>query len=545
METEPQRKHGRRWPRRSLRVACAVAVAVAVAAAVLKYWLGPHVLAGRVRGQLARVWEGPVTIERVAFAFTAPSTVHGLELADRAGRRWVRVETASLTLEGLAGGDPKLAGVDLAGVQCEAHLTDGRLDPPWRRGDRQVDLRSAPKRVTVTGIRLRGPEGAIVDDAGITLTLHDGQGLLEATISTPAGRGRLGPMPLVYEPSGRKLSIEKIEGLFVLWPAGEDGGFWRRRLGGIGARGVIRLRGGMDYDADRPEPWQGAVELNPEELAVVGPGRRAEVVSDIRWDRARITPSRVEVTQLTGKAGGGTVTAEATMDNWADASGRVFDAVVSAEGVDLAAVADAASPGHSREVTGKADLTVLVHGRGFGWEGVTGRGNARVTGVDLWSVPVVSAVFEQMKLAGAASALSEAQCVFELAGPEVRIGRAVVTNPLAGIECTGGTVDLRTGQVDVVVVGGTFLTLNRFTDSLGASLRSKLLGHRIRGRYDQIGPKDFIPLPAAKIADSSVELLRSLSRQEGGIGKQLQEMLDGLFKGLAPAGAATQTAPAP
>jgi len=545
METQSEmtdRPRGRR-----LRAAWALAVAalaVLIAAGVLKYWLGPRAVASRVRRELARVWDGPVSVGRVDFAFTAPSKVHGVELADRAGRRWLRIDKAVLTLKDVAGGDPELTRLEVDGVDCEAHLTDGRFEPPWRRPGKASGLRRPPKRITVRRIRLRGPGGTVVDDAGMTLTLADGKGTLTAEASAPIGTFTLGPVPIDYDIAGRKVSLERIEGAVVLTPPGEGDGFWRRRLAGMSGRGTIRLRGSGGYDPVGATPWRGALHLEPENLAVVGPDGRAEVVSNVRWDDWEITPSRLEVVQLTGTAGGGTVMVQAIMDDWADGSKRLFDAAVVASGVDLAAVATAASPGRGRKVTGKADLTLLLHGRSLGWDGLEGRGKGRVTGADLWPIPVISVLFERLQLARAGSLTSEGRAVFDLKGSVVHIKRAVVTNQLAGLECTEGTVDLRSCQVDLVVVGGTFLTLNRLTGVLGADARGKLLGHRIRGPCDRIGPKDLVPVAATTIAESSIELLRRLSKDKGKIGQGLGEMLEGLFKGTG-SGTPTQPTTAP
>ncbi|KKM20644.1 hypothetical protein LCGC14_1643420, partial [marine sediment metagenome] len=58
---------------------------------------------------------------------------------------------------------------------------------------------------------------------------------------------------------------------------------------------------------------------------------------------------------------------------------------------------------------------------------------------------------------------------------------------------------------------------------------AKLLGHRVRGRWDDLGPKDFVPIPAGQIADSSVKLLRGLAGHAGTIGLGAAKALDDLF----------------
>ena len=211
-------------------------------------------------------------------------------------------------------------------------------------------------------------------------------------------------------------------------------------------------------------------------------------------------------------------------------------------GLDVRALSAALGAAGEGKITGKlTGQLALSAGPPGGSAGdarladrLVGRGRIFLDDGDLWSVPVVSWLFGRLGLERQRSALSDAHAVFTIRGPVLHIRRAVVANPLAGIECRKGTVNVRTHQVDAVVVAGTFVTANPLSRLLLGELRAKLMGRRVRGKWDELGAKDFVPLPAGKIAESSVKLFHQLARSGGDLSAEIGKTFDELFKRLKP-----------
>ncbi len=387
-------------------------------------------------------------------------------------------------------------------------------------------------RLEVTDLHLRAADGAIADDVDLTLLLGNGKGSLSINVATPVGTLTAEAIPFTYDPAEGKLSVGQVDAVVRFTPPRGVGRFWHRRLAGFGGRGTIRLAGSATYDAARDNRWLGSVRLTAEKLDVTAPGERPLLVSDIRWDAVVLTSNRLEIAQLTGNAGGGKITIQAGVDHWAEPDRRKFQVDVVTEDVNLARLAETMVAKPDPRINGRLDLELQLHGSGLGWEGLSGRGKGRLTEADFWSVPVISDVFSRLKLTRAPSVLSEARAVFDLSGPVIGIRRAVVSNRLAGIECTGGTIDVASGWIDVTLVAGTFLTLNRFTGGLGSGIRGKLLGRRVRGKWDELGPKDFLPLPATGMGKGRTKLLGRLARGGGKAGDDVTKALEELYRSL-------------
>ena len=213
--------------------------------------------------------------------------------------------------------------------------------------------------------------------------------------------------------------------------------------------------------------------------------------------------------------------------------------------MDLALLTAFVRRSPKRPVTGRMDLDAWGEGYRLRVDGLSAAGKVRIEKGDFWSVPVLSDIFREMSLPVRPATLSDVRGVFELLGPVVRIRHAAVTNRLAGLECTGGTVNLRTRYVDVKVVGATFLSLNPLARFLLRDIKSRLLARRVRGRWDELSPDSFVVIPAGRIADGSVALLLKLARGGGSFGAEIIKGFEDLFRAVQPKPPAARTSPAP
>jgi hypothetical protein len=381
--------------------------------------------------------------------------------------------------------------------------------------------------LTLADLRLDAPNGTIAHDINLSLTAANGKGTLQsAAAAGPPGKVTLEEVPFTYDLAAQKVSAEGIRGVAALRPDAAPGGFWR----GLSGTGQVHLAGSLHYEATREQPLEASFDLRAEDLEVGVAGAAGPVMSRVRWERATLNPRRLEVAGLSARSCGGTVKASGHVENWTSRAKQGFQVALTCSGIDLAELSRRLNEQSAGKLSGKMDLELSLTGGPFAWPGLAGRGKTTIRGADFWSVPLLASVFGQLRLPHKPATISDLRAVFDIEGPIVRIRRAVVANKLAGIECTGGTVDLQTGDVDLTVVAGTFLTMNRLSKLLLAEAKTKVFGRRVKGKWGRIGSESFSPLPAEKIADGSIRFLSDLARGGGTLPQGIIKAIEDLFR---------------
>jgi len=467
-----------------------------------------------------------------------------LELQSELAHRFTVDETAALFA---AMGRRGLAAAQ-GQVRASGHF-NGSLHRP--------DSADHSLRLEVSDLRLDALDGVVAERVHLALSAADGRGRVEAArVVCPAGVVSLPETPFRYQlprptqagdrralgTASAWLDVPALRGVIELRRSAHRSRFWRRVLRGLGGRGVVRFVGTARWAPGGRNPWLGSLRFAGRGLELQPFPDRPLKVSDIRWASAILTPSRLELTDLRAKTCGGQVNLQLAVDNWFRREKRSFQSSLAVAGLDVRALSAALGAAGEGKITGKlTGQLALSAGPPGGSAGdarladrLVGRGRIFLDDGDLWSVPVVSWLFGRLGLERQRSALSDAHAVFTIRGPVLHIRRAVVANPLAGIECRKGTVNVRTHQVDAVVVAGTFVTANPLSRLLLGELRAKLMGRHVRGKWDELGAKDFVPLPAGKIAESSVKLFHQLARSGGDLSAEIGKTFDELFKRLKP-----------
>lgn len=464
---------------------------------------------------------------------------------DRAGETWratgtydwdSKVADVSLAVEHVADVAETNAWFGALGWDCLAAVQGKLSGSAALRGrvDRPLEWEHSLEAV-VEGMRIDAPDGLIVRNVALALTAADGKGRITSVrAEAPPGRIHLGEVKLTYELSDQRIAAEAPKGVITLARSEQSSRFWDNVLAGVGLEGTVSFTGSLDYDRGRSNPLLGSVRAQPEGLEATIPVKGPLLLRRLRWNSAVLTPVRLEVTGLSAEACGGELGGELGVDHWADARQRRFQLLLKASGADLAELSKAAGVEAGRAMTGNLDLHLELAGGEVGWRGLTGRGRIHIRGGDFWSVPVVGDLFDRLRLPKGPAAISQARGVFSVTGPELEVRHAALTNRLAGIECTGGTVNLQSRQVDVSVVAGTFLTLNPVGRLLVGDIKAKLLARRVRGRWDALRPESFAPLPVDKIADTSVAFLGELARHGGKFGTGIIKGFETLFRSLRP-----------
>ena len=88
----------RKWLKRLAIAVGAIALLSAAIAFVGWYWVVPVVLRRQVAAAASAQWDGKLVIGGMDLRWTSPSFLHGVELRDTAGRKWLRAESVKLIL---------------------------------------------------------------------------------------------------------------------------------------------------------------------------------------------------------------------------------------------------------------------------------------------------------------------------------------------------------------------------------------------------------------------------------------------------------------
>lgn len=422
----------------------------------------------------------------------------------------------------------------LAAAQGKFRATGSVRGPIDRPLECEHSLKLAAK-----GIRIDAPNGLIARDLDLVLEVANGKGKVSsASLAAPPGRLNLADVTLSYRLDGQKIAVEVADGVVTLAASKEPSRFWEDLLHGTELAGSVRFTGSLDYDRTRNNPLLGNMRFQSVALEVAVPTRTPLLLSGVGWHSAVLTPARLELTGLSAETCGGNVAADLDVDNWARPRRGAFRLLLKTSGVDLARLCESMGSVPAGRIAGRMELHLELAGGQVGWEGMTGRGKIHIRDGDFWSAPLVGQLFRQLRLPRSPVAISEARAVFSLVGSKLHIRHAAITNQLAGIECTGGRIDLQTRDVNLTVVASTFLTMNRLGKLLLGDIKEKLLARQVRGKWDALRPESFAPLPVGQIADSSVALLKDLARNSGKFNTTVIKGLERLFQALQPAAAA-------
>ena len=435
-------------------LACLVGLAVALAVAT-KYWLGPRLVERRITRELLRYWNGSVRIQHAEFNYLGPVRLKGVELADHAGRIWAQAGEVKLELRDFPGLRPVVTDVRMKCLRLNAHFAGGRCIPPLITEQppsqlrEQVDLDSLIAEMTRAVADERGAE-ACWDDCLLTVVrlgelygtsvaqepvAGEGKLLLAGTIDPASLDVKLNlEMDLPVRPAQAAVLLAALEA-----PAPRA------------AEGRLKAALSIAGSPARPEGLEpsGTVEL----LGRAVLDDDETTLEDVKLS-ARLNGRTVTVEKFAADAFNGRVSGRIDLHFPGDWQLDRYSGHVTAKGIDLPAVARAAT-GSSSLSAGAATAEIAFSGATAKLQDLRGHGTLFVDDADLGALSPFEGLFGQLGLnSPPISAPTDAEVWFELKGPVATISRGRLANALTALAIQpAGTIDLRAGQVDLYVVG--------------------------------------------------------------------------------------------
>ena len=93
-----------------------------------KLWIAPALLQDGIRNWLGQYWSQWVEVDHVEIDWRGVVHARGMRLLDEAGRQWMATEWADFTIAWNP--RPSLVLSEAGGIDIQAHVDQGRLNPP-------------------------------------------------------------------------------------------------------------------------------------------------------------------------------------------------------------------------------------------------------------------------------------------------------------------------------------------------------------------------------------------------------------------------------
>ena len=530
-EQEPKRKG--KWPKRIAVGVCALVVLAGVLIVAGQVWIIPAVARSQIRSAAADYWAGDVAFGEFEFSYFGPVRVRDLQLRDEGGRTWARVESVSLTLRDMPGVHPLLSDVVVDGVELTAHFRDGRCEPPLleppepepSRIGEYVDL----QRVTIRNVTV-----GVADDRGQslrTVPLHadlvreGGVYRLDAAWGSGdapplVARGSIDPAGPVDVTCTIRETLSEPTGRTLLAILGSE------TLRAVAGRveGEVRLQGlaakpdGMRPDGDlKLRNWQVTTD-------------HGELVRDFSGNVSvgRADAIEVDATDLRASVADGTLAGVLELHAQPDDVRGTFGYEAHADLAEisvpeLSRLLRGEATGRQGTLSGRLDL----RGTGLGLDDLNGSGTLVLSDANVHDIRfgLLEEVFDQIKLGRILSKRkADVKVVFELDHGVVTLAEPTkVALPVGSLAVRkGGTVNLPTHHLDLLVVGGplsqmesVFTKLKLPFVDLVAELAQRLTAVRIEGNWDDPPSRLVQRVPIQELDEALVDFFRQTVRTGG------------------------------
>jgi len=484
-----------RWPGRLVRIFILLCVLAAILVGVGKFWVLPSLVRSMAQLRLEEVWHGTVTIDEVQANLFEPSRVSGVTVRDESDKRWLAVKSLSAELA-WDGWTPRIVAVAADGVSVSPRFVNGRFTIPIKpqpQSDEPLDIAAIVgdfKDVNVT-----------VRDISIKAVNED------RTASRPQGSPAATKLDAVLAELLSDITIPEIK-----WQGGK-----------LAADGIRANTTHGKIDAD----LQGGIR-DDESFALSG--KAASSVFDGRTQQSVDCEFKLggygKITAaVTGNAFRGSVRGDLSIVINPDTSKRTLKAEALVSDISMAALTRVLSPEDVMEQgTGKAVLELDMSGERLDELRVAdGAGAFFLDDAHVWRLPILSALFEHMKLK---LGKADVQISFE-------VDRSKDGEPLATVQAgqlatlvwaadflKGGAVNLRSGEIDGDVVFVPIKQAGLLTNVLGAINPLRLVTREIFRLHVTGTTKEpkITPKPFSKVAELSagtLGLLKSAAKSGG------------------------------
>jgi hypothetical protein len=505
---------------------------------VAKVWFIPGVIRYRIQSGLSKVWDEAAVVEAVRFRYFGPTEVGSIAIEDTDGRRLLAVSGIKLWLSTWPEPYKRVTALEIDRLECRmraercrqlfgAGAMSGRSS---LAGSRLLDLR----RLSVAdGALILCTEDSESSFEGLELDINEKAGVYR-TVLTQALPGNLRTFSLsaVTEKDGLETEARL-----------ELNRFFSRDFVGF----VLRVLGiSPEYEGKGDVAAEVTVSGSLKDvnsISATGKGqfsdwtiysKDAAIAEDVNFG-VQVDRSRCDIENLSGVFCGGQLTGRLQCDG-VGTEDHTYSGELSISGVDLVQVGEKLER-QWHFTKGRCSAEYIFFWEAGGLEALEGTGVIVVDDADLSAIGVIGELFGRIGLAKYDPLrVSDAVVSFRMAGSEVVIEEAMVSNRLAALRAeAGGRVDLRSGQLDINVIAVPLKQVDeliRATPVLNiiGGLKDKLVRLKVRGHWSEPAGKLITKEPVQDVKDGTVGFLRDIVESGGQITQNMRQRVSDIVR---------------
>ncbi|MFZ2149031.1 MAG: AsmA-like C-terminal region-containing protein [Sedimentisphaerales bacterium] len=503
--------------------------------------LVPSVIRQEIERGLSEFCEGAVEIESVEADYSGQIHLGGIKFYDKAKREWLFVEKVKADLANWPGLSPVITEIEIEGVGLQILAAEGKfILPPVHLSQQSAAPSSKPdvRKLTITKAAI-----AIVDTQGsktvydnLTLSAFRKDSIYEFLLNRVSAESSEifhAEGKVNYENLNLDASLQinhrftKSEMITVLTAL---------NMPGVSAEGKLVADLKIAGRLNEPSGLQssGNIKFNDFVLYVKDKVLANDVVATAKLESQRISFDELSAVVCNGPVNG-SIYIEAKQNQPIEFGGQFLAQKMSF--VELTSILG----GPGRKATkGSVTLNYNFTAKGSGLQGISGDGQIFLDDADISVFPVIPHIFSAAGLIKLDPLrMADAECMFSMAGPVVKINSAHIANPYAAIAAEpGGTIDLQTKRVEMYVKAVPLEKIDSLIRQVPVidivfNLKDKLTRLYIRGNWSDPPAKLITKRPIEDIKEGTVGFLQDVLKNGGQISQAMLKGFGVFFK--APA----------
>lgn len=510
-----------------------VMLVVLAAALTAKFWLVPEIATKKINSRLADFWDGSAKVGKIEFNYFAPTILKNITFRDKSQRDWLRVDALKVTIEDLFHFSPKLKKLEVGRLEINLYLAQGHLIIPVKPSPNKsngslggyLDLDEIVINDGSISVEDQLSTRIICDNLRFSALRNQQNYEISLVQQSPQFPGKLSVTGIVAPDFQTNLLFQidrifeksEVDPIFTLFDIPQN----------YQARG--RLTADMTISGSLKDPYglkpNGRVSLD--RWAVFMEQR---LLADRLNMRIKVDDRSFIIESLEAAVCNGQISGSFYADNKrlkpAEFGGRI-----SAEKINLPQLAQTLDYG-KKTAKGIGTLRYEFTAREKDLQSMQGQGLILLNDISITALPVTSKIFQFIGLQAADPfQTSDAAAVFKVSGNTAIIEKAQIAGAFGAIYAEpGGTVNLKTGQLDLYVFAVHFKQIDEFFGSLPLinilfRLKNRLSRLRVKGHWSEPTNKLITKEPLGDIKEGTLGFFRDVVDTKG-------QFTDTVFKGF-------------
>jgi hypothetical protein len=502
-------------------------------------WLVPGVVQQEVKKRLSGLSEGAVSIEHVQLSYMGQIVIKGIQFYDKTKQPWLLADKTTITLKNWPSLHPAIEIVQIDGLDLRLATQDGRLilpvvhrPGPLDKQDKKLSLDKLTINRAVLTIRDANGVGVAYEDVTLSVT-GETNGDYEFVLSKASGKG---PEVLVAEGTINVQSTEFNISLQVnhkLTKMENKVAFAALDVPNASAEGGLAANLKVTGSLKRPSEIQSSGSIKLSQYTIFFQERilANDLILAAQLDGQRLAVNEFTATVCDGSIDG-TFHAEIRDERSIEYQGQVL-----ATDVNYPELTSILSSDKKKAASGSFNCNYGFSGRQNDPNALRGEGMIFLNDIDVSILPVIPTIFKFIGLSRIEPLkTSDTEAKFHNAGSVVTIDSGHISNLFAAIEFEpGGTVDLKTEQIDTYVVAAPLSKITGIIEQLPiidifANLKDKLIRLQVKGNWSDPPSKLISKTPIKDIKDSTIGFIQDTARTGGQFGKGMLDLIGGVLK---------------